>query len=168
MSRREIRRGIRWCKANLSAACCRTARLPQALAPTGVDPPWGRCRQVCTSGRREPTSPCTIGFPFGKTFGKKASVHLAPTLSFGKRKVYTWPQLSPSGKKKTVHSAPTLPFGRKKKVSPRPQLSPSGEKKKCTPGPNSPQGEKRRLDGAGGPPRGVPEAYVEGEPLRDG
>src|ERR1700732_1474051 len=36
------------------------------------------------------------------------------------------------------------------------------EKKKCTPGPNSPQGEKRRLDGAGGPPRGVPEAYVEG------
>ena len=140
MSRREIRRGIRWCKANLSAACCRTARLPQALAPTGVDPPWGRCRQVCTSGRREPTSPCTIGFPFGKTFGKKKSVHLAPTLPFGK--------------KKTVHSAPTLPFGRKKK--------------KCTPGPNSPQGEKRRLDGAGGPPRGVPEAYIEGEPLRDG
>src|ERR1700738_3097212 len=42
------------------------------------------------------------------------------------------------------------------------------EKKKCTPGPNSPQGEKRRLDGAGGPPRGVPEAYVEGEHLRDG
>src|ERR1700737_3671573 len=36
------------------------------------------------------------------------------------------------------------------------------KKKKCTPGPNSPQGEKRRLDGAGGPPRGVPEAYVEG------
>src|SRR6202022_1615752 len=87
------------------------------------------------------------------TFGKKPSVHLAPTLSFGKRKVYTWPQLSPSGKKKTVNSAPTIPFGRKKK---------------CTPGPNSPQGEKRRLDGAGGPPRGVPEAYVEGEPLRDG
>src|SRR6202048_1294996 len=144
MSRREIRRGIRWCKANLSAACCRTARLPQALAPTGVDPPWGR---------REPTSPCTIGFPFGKTFGKKPSVHLAPTLSFGKRKVYTWPQLSPSGKKKLYT---------------RPQLSPSGGKKKCTPGPNSPQGEKRRLDGAGGPPRGVPEAYVEGEPLRDG
>src|ERR1700738_3973341 len=125
MSRREIRRGIRWCKANLSAACCRTARLPQALAPTGVDPPWGRCRQVCTSGRREPTSPCTIGFPFGKTFGKKERVQLAPTL-------------------------------------------PCGRKKKCTPGPNSPQGEKRRLDGAGGPPRGVPEAYVEGEPLRDG
>src|ERR1700737_1801606 len=108
MSRREIRRGIRWCKANLSAACCRTARLPQALAPTGVDPPWGRCRQGCTSGQREPTSPCTIGFPFGKTFGKKPSVHLAPTLSFGKRKVYTWPQLSPSGGKKSVHLAPTL------------------------------------------------------------
>src|ERR1700738_4175514 len=36
------------------------------------------------------------------------------------------------------------------------------EKEKGTPGPNSPQGEKRRLDGAGGPPRGVPEAYVEG------
>src|SRR6202048_4263320 len=53
--------------------------------------------------------------------------------------------------KKSVHLAPTLPFGRKEK---------------CTPGPNSPQGEKRRLDGAGGPPRGVPEAYVEGEPLR--
>src|ERR1700737_4154219 len=101
MSRREIRRGIRWCKANLSAACCRTARLPQALAPTGVDPPWGQCRQVCTSGRREATSPCTIGFPFGKHFGKKKIVHLAPTLPFGK--------------KKTVHSAPTLPFGRKKK-----------------------------------------------------
>src|ERR1700738_2052582 len=70
---------------------------------------------------------------------EKKSVHLAPTLPFGK--------------KKTVHSAPTLPFGRKKK---------------CTPGPNSPQGEKRRLDGAGGRPRGVPEAYVEGELLRDG
>src|ERR1700738_3097211 len=95
MSRREIRRGIRWCKANLSAACCRTARLPQALAPTGVDPPWGRCRQVCTSGRREPTSPCTIGFPFGKTFGKKKTVHSAPTLPFGR-------------KKKSVHLAPTL------------------------------------------------------------
>src|ERR1700737_3796121 len=108
MSRREIRRGIRWCKANLSAACCRTARLPQALAPTGGDPPWGGCAQVCPSGRREPTSPCTIGFPFGKTFGKKPSVHLAPTLSFGKRKVYTWPQLSPSGGKKSVHLAPTL------------------------------------------------------------
>src|ERR1700737_499418 len=50
----------------------------------------------------------------------------------------------------------------KKKLYPRPQLSPSGGKKKCTPGPNSPQGEKRRLDGAGGPPRGVPEAYIEG------
>src|SRR6202048_3722256 len=70
--------------------------------------------------------------------------------------------------KKSVHLAPTLPFGKKKKLSLRPQPSPSGGKKKCTPGPNSPQGEKRRLDGAGGPPRGVPEAYVEGEPLRDG
>src|ERR1700736_247303 len=115
MSRREIRRGIRWCKANLSAACCRTARLPQALAPTGVDPPWGRCRQVCTSGRREPTSPCTIGFPFGKTFGKKPSVHLAPTLSFGKRKVYTWPQLSPSGKKKNCTLGPNSPLREEKK-----------------------------------------------------
>src|ERR1700738_5098999 len=123
MSRREIRRGIRWCKANLSAACCRTARLPQALAPTGVDPPWGRCRQVCTSGRREPTSPCTIGFPFGKTFGKKPSVHLAPTLSFGKRKVYPWPQLSPSGKKKKLYTRPQLsPSGRKKSVHLAPTL----------------------------------------------
>src|ERR1700737_499419 len=109
MSRREIRRGIRWCKANLSAACCRTARLPQALAPTGVDPPWGRCRQVCTSGRREPTSPCTIGFPFGKTFGKKPSVHLAPTLSFGKKKNCTLGPNSPlREEKKSVHLAPTL------------------------------------------------------------
>src|ERR1700737_1954113 len=103
MSRREIRRGIRWCKANLSAACCRTARLPQALAPTGVDPPWGRCRQVCTSGRREPTSPCTIGFPFGKTFGKKPSVPFGPTPPFGKKKRVHLPQPPPFGeKKKTV------------------------------------------------------------------
>ena len=63
---------------------------------------------------------------------------------------------------------PNSPLREKKKLYTRPQLSPSGGKKKCTPGPNSPQGEKRRLDGAGGPPRGVPEAYVEGEPLRDG
>src|SRR6202022_355551 len=75
---------------------------------------------------------CTLG-P-NSLLREKKSVHLAPTLPFGK-------------KKKTVHSAPTLPFGRKKK---------------CTPGPNSPQGEKRRLDRAGGPPRGVPEAYIEG------
>src|SRR6202011_2171489 len=113
MSRREIRRGIRWCKANLSAACCRTARLPQALAPTGVDPPGGRCRQGCTSGGREPTSPCTIGFPFGKTFGKtfgkKKSVHLAPTLPFGKKKNCTLGPNSPlREEKKSVHLAPTL------------------------------------------------------------
>src|SRR6202022_452123 len=73
------------------------------------DPPWGRCRQVCTSGRREPTSPCTIGFPFGKTFGKKPSVHLAPTLSFGKKKNCTLGPNSPlREEKKSVHLAPTL------------------------------------------------------------
>src|SRR6202011_4479411 len=65
----------------------------------------------------------------------------------GKSQVYTWPQLSPSGKEKCT-LGPNSPLRE--------------EKKRCTPGPNSPQGEKRRLDGAGGPPRGVPEAYVEG------
>src|ERR1700738_2216056 len=50
----------------------------------------------------------------------------------------------------------------KEKCTFGPNSSLRKKKKKCTPGPNSPQGEKRRLDGAGGPPRGVPEAYVEG------
>src|SRR6202048_4698273 len=96
MSRREIRRGIRWCKANLSAACCRTARLPQALPPRGGDFAKYARRVGPSLLRRVPS-----GSPSGKPSGK--------------RKVYIWPQLSPSGKKKTVHSAPTLPFGRKKK-----------------------------------------------------
>src|ERR1700738_4254270 len=64
--------------------------------------------------------------------------------------------------KKSVHLAPTPPFGKKKNCTLGPNSPLREEKKKCTPGPNSPQGEKRRLDGAGGPPRGVPEAYVEG------
>jgi hypothetical protein len=29
------------------SARCRTARLPQAPTPTGVDPAWGQLRQVC-------------------------------------------------------------------------------------------------------------------------
>src|ERR1700737_493970 len=43
------------------------------------------------------------------------SMHLDPPLSFGKKKVSPWPQLSPSGKKKKLYT--------------RPQLSPSGGKK---------------------------------------
>src|ERR1700732_745878 len=49
---------------------------------------------------------CTLG-P-NSLLREKKSVHLAPTLPFGKKKLYTRPQLSPSGGKKSVHLAPTL------------------------------------------------------------
>src|ERR1700738_4043230 len=50
---------------------------------------------------------CTLG-P-NSLLREKKSVHLAPTLPFGKKKkLYTRPHLSPSGGKKSVHLAPTL------------------------------------------------------------
>jgi len=95
MSRREIRRGIRWCKANLSAAWIAKRRgFPFVVGPL---------RQVCSR--------------------------------VGARLVRRVPSVSPSGR----------------------------EERKCTLGPNSPQGESGWLDRAEGPPRGVPEAYIEGE-----
>src|ERR1700738_876333 len=119
--------------------------LQNSEAPTGVGSHGGRP----TVGAMSPS------MHVGSARAYFAVYHRVPLRENlpEKAKCTLGPHPPPREKKKTVHSAPPLPFGRKKK---------------CTPGPNSPQGEKRRLDGAGGPPRGVPEAYVEGEPLRDG
>src|ERR1700737_4505537 len=127
--------------------------LQNSEAPTGVGSHGGRP----TVGAMSPS------MHVGSARAYFAVYHRVPLReNLREKEKSTFGPNSPPGEKKTCPFGPHPPLRKKKNCPLGPNSPLREEKKKCTPGPNSPQGEKRRLDGAGGPPRGVPGAYVEG------